>query len=118
MSREVKTIKSIQRTLLMMGRFKVPIEDCPAVNIVCLVGIDQFLLKSGTLTSSETAHNLKVMKFSVSPVVQVAVESKNPEDLPKLTEGLKRLAKVDLRGWRRRVNILLLGLVNFLWRYV
>lgn len=35
------------------------------------------------------------MKFSVSPVVRVAVEPKNPADLPKLVEGLKRLAKSD-----------------------
>lgn len=35
------------------------------------------------------------MKFSVSPVVRVAVEPKNMSDLPKLVEGLKRLAKSD-----------------------
>jgi elongation factor 2 len=88
-------IKKIQRTVLMMGRSVEPIEDCPAGNIIGLVGIDQFLLKSGTLTTSETAHNMKVMKFSVSPVVQVAVEVKNAADLPKLVEGLKRLSKSD-----------------------
>lgn len=38
---------------------------------------------------------MRVMKFSVSPVVRVAVEAKNPADLPKLVEGLKRLAKSD-----------------------
>jgi elongation factor 2 len=88
-------IKSIQRTVLMMGRSVEPIEDCPAGNIIGLVGIDQFLLKSGTLTTSETAHNMRVMRFSVSPVVQVAVEVKNAADLPKLVEGLKRLSKSD-----------------------
>merc|ERR1711881_226146 len=41
-------IKSIQRTILMMGRYTEPIEDVPAGNILGLVGIDQFLLKSGT----------------------------------------------------------------------
>jgi len=88
-------VKSIQRTILMMGRYIEPIEDCPAGNILGLVGVDQFLLKSGTITTSETAHNMKVMKFSVSPVVQVAVEVKNANDLPKLVEGLKRLSKSD-----------------------
>ncbi|KAF7306251.1 Elongation factor [Mycena indigotica] len=88
-------VKSIQRTVLMMGRYIEPLEDCPAGNIVGLVGVDQFLLKSGTLTTSETAHNMKVMRFSVSPVVQVAVEVKNAADLPKLVEGLKRLSKSD-----------------------
>ncbi|PIL31830.1 hypothetical protein GSI_06534 [Ganoderma sinense ZZ0214-1] len=94
-------VKSVQRTVLMMGRYVEPIEDCPAGNIIGLVGIDQFLLKSGTLTTSETAHNMKVMKFSVSPVVQVAVEVKNAADLPKLVEGLKRLSKSDpcVQAW-------------------
>ena len=94
-------VKSVQRTVLMMGRYVEPLEDCPAGNIVGLVGIDQFLLKSGTLTTSDTAHNMKVMKFSVSPVVQVAVEVKNAADLPKLVEGLKRLTKSDpcVQAW-------------------
>lgn len=88
-------IKNIQRTVLMMGRKTEQIEDCPCGNIVGLVGVDQFLVKSGTITTSEVAHNIRVMKFSVSPVVRVAVEPKNPADLPKLVEGLKRLAKSD-----------------------
>jgi elongation factor 2 len=88
-------IKAIQRTVLMMGGKVDPIDDVPAGNILGLVGIDQFLLKSGTLTTSDTAHNLKVMKFSVSPVVQRSVEVKNAQDLPKLVEGLKRLSKSD-----------------------
>merc|ERR1712200_235871 len=56
---------------------------------------DQFLVKTGTLTTFENAHNMKQMKFSVSPVVRVAVEPKDPQHLPKLVEGLKRLAKSD-----------------------
>ncbi|KAF8249877.1 elongation factor 2 [Wilcoxina mikolae CBS 423.85] len=88
-------IKAIQRTILMMGRYIEPIDDVPAGNICGLVGVDQFLLKSGTLTTCDTAHNMKVMKFSVSPVVRVAVEVKNANDLPKLVEGLKRLSKSD-----------------------
>jgi elongation factor 2 len=87
--------KAIQRTVLMMGRYVEPIEDVPCGNTVGLVGVDNYLLKSGTITTSELAHNIKVMKFSVSPVVRVAVEPKNPSDLPKLVEGLKRLSKSD-----------------------
>merc|ERR1712186_192593 len=87
--------KSIQRTILMMGRYIEAIEDVPCGNICGLVGVDQFLVKTGTITTLKEAHNLKVMKFSVSPVVRVAVEPKNPQDLPKLVEGLKRLAKSD-----------------------
>ncbi|KAJ0032329.1 hypothetical protein NQD34_002410 [Periophthalmus magnuspinnatus] len=88
-------LKPIQRTILMMGRYTEPIEDVPCGNIVGLVGVDQFLVKTGTISTFEHAHNLKVMKFSVSPVVRVAVEAKNPSELPKLVEGLKRLSKSD-----------------------
>jgi elongation factor 2 len=87
--------KSVQRTVLMMGRFVEAIEDVPSGNICGLVGVDQFLVKTGTITTFKDAHNLRVMKFSVSPVVRIAVEPKNPSDLPKLVEGLKRLAKSD-----------------------
>merc|ERR1711920_118947 len=87
--------KSIQRTILMMGRYQEPIEDVPCGNICGLVGVDQFLVKTGTITTFEAAHNMKQMKFSVSPVVRVAVEPKDPQHLPKLVEGLKRLAKSD-----------------------
>merc|ERR1712168_441682 len=87
--------KSIQRTIPMMGGRVEAIEDVPAGNICGLVGVDQFLVKTGTLTTLKEAHNMKQMKFSVSPVVRVAVEPKNPADLPKLVEGLKRLAKSD-----------------------
>merc|ERR1712018_213328 len=79
----------------MMGRYVEPIEDVPCGNICGLVGVDQFLVKTGTISTYEQAHNMKVMKFSVSPVVRVAVDCKNPADLPKLVEGLKRLAKSD-----------------------
>merc|ERR1719166_931343 len=79
----------------MMGGKVEAIEDVPAGNICGLVGVDQFLVKTGTITTHKEAHNMKVMKFSVSPVVKVAVECKNPSELPKLVEGLKRLAKSD-----------------------
>lgn len=79
----------------MMGRYVEAIEDVPCGNIVGLVGVDQFIVKTGTITTFEQAHNMRVMKFSVSPVVRVAVEPKNPNELPKLVEGLKRLSKSD-----------------------
>jgi len=53
------------------------------------------LLKSGTITTCETACCIKTMKFQVSPVVRVAVNVKNSADLPKLVEGLKKLSKSD-----------------------
>jgi elongation factor 2 len=88
-------IKNIQRTVLMMGGKVEAVPDVPCGNTVGLVGVDQYLLKQGTISDSEEAHNIRVMKYSVSPVVRVAVEPKNASDLPKLVEGLKKLSKSD-----------------------
>merc|ERR1712209_74879 len=94
-SKEDLNVKNIQRTVLMMGRTTEQITDVPCGNTVALVGIDQFLLKSGTLTTVEDAHNIADMKYSVSPVVEIAVRPKDGKDLPKLVEGLKKLSKSD-----------------------
>merc|ERR1712193_392678 len=94
-SREDLNIKNIQRTVLMMGSKTDQIQDVPCGNTVALVGVDQFILKSGTLTTIETAHNITAMKYSVSPVVKVAVKVKDGKDLPKLVEGLKKLSESD-----------------------
>jgi len=88
-------VKNIQRTVLMMGRTTEQIQDVPCGNTVALVGVDQYILKSGTITNLEDAHNIADMKYSVSPVVKVAVKAKDGKDLPKLVEGLKKLSKSD-----------------------
>lgn len=88
--------KPIQRCVLMMGRYQEAVDDLPCGNVCGLVGVDKYIIKSATVTDSEMdAWPLKDMKYSVSPVVRVAVEAKNPADLPKLVEGLKRLSKSD-----------------------
>jgi elongation factor 2 len=88
-------VKNIQRTVIMMGRYTEQVADVPAGNTCALVGVDQYLLKTGTICTEDDAHTIKTMKFSVSPVVRCAVEPKNSADLPKLVEGMKRLSKSD-----------------------
>merc|ERR1712137_408624 len=78
-----------------MGSRTDQIQDVPCGNAVALVGIDGYILKSGTITTIEDAHNITQMKYSVSPVVKVAVKPKDGKDLPKLVEGLKKLSKSD-----------------------
>merc|ERR1712241_1112947 len=88
-------IKNIQRTVIMMAGKVEAIPDVPCGNTVGLVGIDQYLVKQGTISDHEDAHCIRVMKYSVSPVVRVAVEAKSAGDLPKLVEGLRKLSKAD-----------------------
>merc|ERR1712139_740196 len=93
--KEDLNVKNIQRTVLMMGRATEQIADVPCGNTVALVGIDAYILKSGTITTLDTAHNIAMMKYSVSPVVKVSVRPKDGKDLPKMVEGLKKLSKSD-----------------------
>jgi elongation factor 2 len=79
---------------MMAGKVEA-VGDVPCGNTVGLVGIDQYLMKQGTISDHADAHCIKVMKYSVSPVVRVAVEVKNASDLPKLVEGLRKLSKSD-----------------------
>jgi elongation factor 2 len=90
-------VKAIQRVVVMMGRYQEAVKSIPAGNICGLVGVDQYILKTASITGEEDkeAFPLKDMKYSVSPVVRIAVEPKNASDLPKLVEGLKRLSKSD-----------------------
>merc|ERR1719265_1651601 len=94
-SKEGLAVKAVQRVVLIMGRYVEQVQSVPAGNTCGLVGVDQFILKSATITDCDTAHNLKDMKYSVSPVVRVAVKPKDGRDLPKLVEGLKKMAKSD-----------------------
>ncbi|EFJ37397.1 hypothetical protein SELMODRAFT_403693 [Selaginella moellendorffii] len=90
-------VRSVQRTHIWMGKKQETVDDVPCGNNAAMVGLDQFIVKNATLTneSEVDAHPIRAMKFSVSPVVRVAVQCENAADLPKLAEGLKRLAKSD-----------------------
>ncbi|ORD98480.1 EF2 [Hepatospora eriocheir] len=78
-----------------MGKRIESISECPAGNIVAISGIDATLKKTGTITTCENAYNIKTMKFSVAPIVKVAVIPKEKKDLNKFHEGLDKLGKSD-----------------------
>lgn len=87
--------KSVQRVARMVGSKAETCDSVSCGNTVALVGIDDFVLKSCTITTHPEAYPIKTMKFSVSPVVRVSVSAVNASDLPKLAEGLKKLSKSD-----------------------
>jgi elongation factor 2 len=93
-SKKEESSKNVQRLVPMSIRSTDNLEYCPCGNIVALQGIDSLLVKCGTISSSPSASPIKNMKFSVSPVVRAAVSCKNPQDLPKLLEGLKYVFKI------------------------
>lgn len=46
-------VKSIQRTVLMMGGKVEAVPDVPCGNTVGLVGVDQYLMKQGTISDCD-----------------------------------------------------------------
>ncbi|XP_078431914.1 elongation factor 2-like [Wolffia australiana] len=88
---------SVQSTVIWMGKRLESVEDVPCGNIVALGGLDQFISKNATLTDETAtgANRIRAMKFAASPVLLAEVKCKIVSDLPKLVEGLKRLAQSD-----------------------
>ena len=63
-----------------MNRTTEQITDVSCGNTAALVGIEPVLLKPGTLTTAENAHNTADTKYSVYPVAKIAVMSKDRRD--------------------------------------
>jgi len=87
--------KPIQRVAKMLGSKAETCDSVACGNTVALVGIDSYVYKTCTITTSPIAYPIKTMKFTVSPVVRVSVAPKNISDLPKLVEALTKLGKSD-----------------------
>jgi ribosome assembly protein 1 len=85
----------VRRLYLMMGRNFEPIEEAHAGMIVGIWGLQKYIIKTGTLTSSKDCPPLLGLDVLAPPVVRVAVEPVNIDDMPKLVKGLKLLNQVD-----------------------
>lgn len=94
-NKDIYTNKSVQRVVQFIGAKIETQDEVVAGNIVAIQGIDNVMTKSGTVTSLDVCHPIKTIKFTVSPVVQVSIKPKNPSELQKLVDGMKRLEKSD-----------------------
>lgn len=68
----------------MMGRYVEPIEDVPCGNIVGLVGVDQFLVQTGTITTFEKVTGcFHCCHISVGNAVNIRTHAPNSENASK-----------------------------------
>lgn len=83
--------------IFMMGKSPESLPDIPCGNTVALTGVDDYILKTGTITTvdMQESHPIRSMKYSVAPIFRVAVKPKLAADLPKLQKGLTKLSKSD-----------------------
>jgi len=88
-----KSTERVQQVSIYKGPQRILIDEALAGNIIGITG-----LKHGG--SGETVSNVEMTSFEgikhlFDPVVNKAIEAKNPKDLPKLIEVLKDIAKQD-----------------------
>jgi elongation factor 2 len=65
-------------------------------NICGLIGIDQYVNKTCTITDLKDSYNIRQVKYSMPSILRVSVRPRKGEDLPVLVDGLKMLSKSDL----------------------
>merc|ERR1712166_758023 len=70
------------------------VDDIPCGNTVGLVGIDAYILKTGTITD-RGCPQYQGHEVLCIPCCASVRRTKEPIHLPKLVEGLKRLSKSD-----------------------
>ncbi len=89
-----KSKNRIQTVGLYMGPRRVEVDEVPAGNIVAVVGLRDAIAGS-TCSDLEDFTPFESIKHYSEPVVTMAIEAKNPRDLPKLIEVLRKIAKED-----------------------
>ncbi|XP_053956195.1 elongation factor-like GTPase 1 [Anastrepha ludens] len=86
---------TISDLYLFMGGELQTLDEVPAGNIVGIGGLDQDIVKTATLSSTLDCTSFSELNVMATPILRVAIEPVNPQDLPKLVKGLKLLNQAD-----------------------
>lgn len=91
---------SASRTVVSVSvfqtRYQIPVTLAKAGNWVLLEGVDGTITKTATIVGEKHDADARVfapLTFDTASVVKVAAEPLNPQDLPKMVEGLRRVNK-------------------------
>lgn len=80
---------------LLLGPSIAPADAVPAGNIVGIIGLEDFILKTATISDTWLCPPLKAITFQSKPMLKVAVEPENPMHLRALEMGLQALNQFD-----------------------
>ncbi|MEM3463512.1 MAG: elongation factor EF-2 [Candidatus Bathyarchaeia archaeon] len=87
----------IQQVSIYMGAFREVVDKVTAGNIAALLGLD--LARAGETLVDITHKDVMVpferIRYVSEPVITIAVEPKNPKDLPRLIDAMNRLSIED-----------------------
>ena len=88
-----RTVGSVS---VFQTRYQTPVTLAKAGNWVLLEGVDSTITKTATIVGEEHDADACIfapLTFDTASVVKVAAEPLNPQDLPKMVEGLRRINK-------------------------
>ena len=84
----------VQMVAMIVGPDRIPVDEIDAGNVVAVVGLKDAIAGSTVSDDKEMQPFEKIVHYS-DPVVTVAIEAKSTQDLPKLVEVLRTIAKAD-----------------------
>jgi elongation factor 2 len=92
-----RTSQRVLQVSLYMGQIRELAEEIPAGNIAAALGLDR--ARSGetavSLGFKDIQGSFEQLKYISEPVVTLAVEPKNPKDLTKMVDALRKLSIED-----------------------
>ena len=89
---QAKAKQRIQQVYIYQGIKPVQIEELPAGNVLAIGGVTG---NAGETITLEPEEPFLEMKHIFEPVITKAVEATKPQDLPKVVEVLRKVAKED-----------------------
>ncbi|XP_039515835.1 elongation factor-like GTPase 1 [Pimephales promelas] len=86
---------TVDSLYLLMGRELEELEEVPSGNVLGIGGMEEFILKSATISTSPACPPFTPINFEATPIVRVAIEPKHPSEMPKLVRGMRLLNQAD-----------------------
>ncbi len=87
--------EKIQQVAVYKGILRIPVEEVTAGNIAAIVGIPEAFTGETICEPDNIIEPFEEIKHLFEPVVTKSIEPKNPMELPKLVEALKKISKED-----------------------
>jgi U5 small nuclear ribonucleoprotein component len=93
---EDSKVEHASRLYVAEARYNIEVNCVPAGNWVLIHGVDAPIVKTATITSvagNEEARIFRPLAFDMVAAMKIAVEPVNPSELPKMTDGLRKINK-------------------------
>jgi elongation factor 2 len=87
--------KRVQQVAIYKGMERIPVAEVTAGNIAAIVGIPEAFTGETVCEADYPIEPFAEIKHIFEPVVTKAIEPKNPMELPKLVDALKKISRED-----------------------